>query len=178
MKNQFKFIIIAVILMMNFGCNKDNTNEIKLSEIEKTLPGTWLIESFQIPKYGYGFYYKGDTIKKDTILYNIGEVEFPQFSTDTLSLNSNSSNLKFNFKINEDIFILTIEKLFLSGDNYFLYFRNSIPASNSVNIENLNFIESSNIFNFNAYLYIEDNNNISIHDASQNDTYIITLKRN
>lgn len=169
MKQIFIFLFLIIIL----SCNVENEN--KLKRIESILPGTWNIEYFYVPEYGTGLYYKGRIIRKDTILHDVGTITIPEFSIENLDLNSkikdtipiilNIDNVNFNFQI---------DALFLSGSEYFAYFRPNEVFKSS---ETQKFLDSSRFFYMNAYIVIDDDNSIQIQRSEEKDKYKLFLSR-
>jgi hypothetical protein len=169
MKHIFIFIFLIIIL----SCN--NENEEKLERIESILPGTWNIESFYVPEYGTGLYYNGRTIRKDTILHDVGTITIPEFSIENLDLNSKiRDTIPIVLNIDNVNFKFQIEALFLSGSEYFAYFS---PSQIFKSSETQKFLDSTRFFYMNAYIVIDDNNSIQIQRSEEKDKYKLFLSR-
>jgi len=176
MKNLFTIITIVLATQLFLNCKKNDEKPLKL--IEQKLPGKWNIESVSIPGWGGGVKYKGETFYHDTILYNIGYLEIPPFSTDLLDLNSISDSIyQCTLIIESDTFIIHLEQLFMSDADYFVYFRQEFSDLFLTQNQNAAFLSSSRLLNFNSWLYIVNDNQIRIKKASGNDDYTIILSK-
>ena len=160
------------------GCSKEE-NEI-LRQAEMVLPGTWKIESVQLPKYGLGVTYQGNTFVADTILYNIGSIEIQSFSTDTLDLQYHeNSKVNCNLFIEDDFIPISLNKLFLSGEDLFSYFRYNGPDGfEPIDNPGEEFFYSSHIFYNNYIIRIIDSKNVKLLKASDQNNTIISLTKN
>lgn len=167
------FILFALFSFFLINCSKEEKE--KLERMENILPGEWNIETFYIPKYGTGLYYKGKTIYKDTVLTNVGTMKIPEFIIENLDLNaSRRDTISYILTIDNEIFTFNIEALFLSGTDYFAYFR---PDGLFGNSEAQKFLDSSRLFYMNAEIVIEDENNIQIHKSGERNKYYLALSR-
>jgi hypothetical protein len=176
MKNQVAVISVVLVYLLLSSCAKNDGNSLRF--IEQKLPGKWNIESVTIPSWGSGIKYKGETFYHDTILYDIGSLEIPPFSTDLLDLNSKAdSTYRCNLIIEGDTFNILIEHLFMSGSDYFVYFRQGYSDLFGTENQNAAFLSTSRLFNFNAYLFIINDNQIRIKRASGDDDYTVMLSK-
>jgi hypothetical protein len=176
MKNPVAVISVVLVYLLISSCAKND--EKALSLIEQKLPGKWNIESVTILSLGSGINYQGETFYHDTILYDIGSLEIPIFSTDLLDLNSFAdSAYKCKLIIEGDTFNIRIEHLFMSGSDYFVYFRHGYSDLFGTENQNAAFLNTSRLLNFNAYLFIINDNQIRIKRASGNADYTVMLSK-
>lgn len=177
MKNLFFLIIVICFLSTIHSCTDDN--EELLGQIENILPGNWTIDSFYMPAYGRGIRHNGDIIFNDTILYDVGVISIPIFSTDTLNytLQKGSHICSYNYQ-NEEL-DFTIESITVYSQDshdevdYFIYLSDNITSQTNVS----NWINDSRIFNDNFVLKVIDNNRVTLNDPGENKNRVLFLSK-
>lgn len=159
------------------GCASDQVQLLRQSE--DVLPGDWNIVSIQLPKYGTGVTYQGNTFITDTILYDVGSIYISEFSADTLSLqNISQSVVSCTLQIGDEYFPYGLDALFISGDEIFSGFTYNGPAGiDTINTPGKAFIWSSYVFNNNYFISILDENHVVLSKASDRNNHKITLQR-
>src|SRR5687768_17138443 len=119
MKTQFLSLLLIGILAIS--CTSERISLMNLAE--HVIPGTLRIESIRLPENPIGTTYHGNTFYVDTILFDIGRIEIPEFSVD--SLNSeivNPGKVRCTLTIGTESFPYSINDLFPSGEEIFSIF--------------------------------------------------------
>ena len=172
-----KSILYLLIIMSTIlaSCSKDNQ---QLQQAEMILPGTWKIESFQVPKYGLGVSYAGNTFYVDTILYNIGSITIPEFSADRVHASMNpASKVPCEVTIGSEVFPFSIHQFYPSEGGLAIYFQfNGPDGSFPITTPEESFIWSSYIFQTNYRIEILDSKNITLTRLS-NEKHVIVLSK-
>lgn len=171
MKYLTMFFLSLVLLI---SCNRKEEAAL-IETFEDTLVGTWEIESIVFNKFTYQTIYQGDTLTEGDIINNVGLVEFPVFSADTVLLNSNQkSKLPFSMEIDGETFSMEIDYLLIREAGNFGAFRN-LEELNPANSLVSQFVETSLIFSRNSDINIVDSDSIVIEEAGGD--YEIFLSR-
>ncbi len=177
MNTVFKTLLVITILTTVFSCKKNDGAEL-LREVENVLPGQWEFESFYIRKQSNSFVYKGDTIGGDTtVSINIGTLEFPTFSADSLdSQNGFDDNQGVSFSLegkDNSLFEYKMPNLWYNSNGIFVYFRdvNSVDKEGELS----DFLSWANIFTVNGYMTIEDSKHITISSDSDKEKILMKL---
>ena len=126
-----------------------------------------------------GITYQGNTFYVDTILFDIGSIEIPEFSGDTLnSINLNPGKVRLTVTIENESFPYSINSLTTSGDEIFSIIRyNGPPGSFPIDTPGEKFLWSTFVFNSNYVITIIDNDHIELAKANDKNDHVITLKR-
>jgi len=172
-----KSILYLLIIMASIivSCSKDDQ---QLHQAEMILPGTWKIESFQIPKYGLGVSYAGKTFYVDTILYYIGSITIPEFSADRVHASMNpASKVPCEVTIGSEVFPFSIHEFYPSEGGLVIYFQfNGPDGLHPITTAEQAFIWSSYIFQTNYRIEILDAKNITLTRLS-NEKHVISLTK-
>ena len=160
MKRITLLAIVGVMAALT-SCNKEENN--RLQEIERILPGEWRIDSLQILGSA-NVTLNGEQVKSDIIIRNIGALFIPKFDTGRLSLNVNPAEpVEAIMEVNGVDLFLDIEKLFLSGGEYFAYLR---LRENNLSTPQGSFIWDTKLFYNNSYIDVISNDRIEFRKAS------------
>ena len=173
MKTKLFLMLFSISLMVS--CSKD---ENILQQAERLLPGTWAIVSVELPKYGLGVSYQGNTFVADTVLFGVGNIGISDFSLGQLSsFHDQADNVVCELNIGSEGYPYSLNELFLSGDELFSQFRYNGPeGSFPIETPEEQFIFSSFIFNNNYVIEILDSDHLKLSKA--NDArHIISLTR-
>lgn len=168
-----------MICTLLFGCTSERIKI--LNEAEEVLPGNWQIESLRLPADHLGTTYQGNTFYVDTTLSDVGTIEIPVFSADTLDFNSPiDGKVRIEVNIDQEIFPFAIHYLlpYYEDSGIFLNIHWDFPAGVFVpQTDAEKFLLSSFILNENFIIQIIDNDHIEMRDANQFDGQKFTLKR-
>lgn len=168
-----KNLITAILFLALMSCHREE--RLLLRKAEKVLPGSWLIESIDINPDPILFH-DGAQIINDTILYDVGIMQIPEFSTDSLELGIELRPLVMRLEINDKAMQVNMDRLFLTTDDeYFVYWRTDENADWSG--EEGKFVTSSELFDRNHVMEIIDDDHIEFVPANGDTDQRITLIR-
>ncbi|HZY10423.1 MAG TPA: hypothetical protein VFF29_04650 [Bacteroidota bacterium] len=168
--------LLLLTLALSFSCNLEEGR--LLNRVEDVLPGNWHIESVELPGYGLGITYEGNTFYNDTILYDVGTIEIAPFDIEKLDLqNPNAPPVPCLLTIKTEAFPYQIKRLFISGDEAFSNFGYAGEGVNIIDTPGEEFIWSSDIFDNNYYIVIIDDNHIRLEKGNNRDGHVLTLER-
>jgi hypothetical protein len=154
------FLLFCILLLTCLSCVK-NHDEEDLKAIQSILHGIWHIQECHIPKYGSGVYIGGEIVKKDTLLYGMGDLDIPEFNIFNLDLNSQiKDTLVMTFIYKDERIPVLVPHLFLAGREYVAYFR----GTTFLETEGEKFVNSRYPFRQNYLIEVVDRNHIMIKD--------------
>lgn len=173
----YRLLLPIFLLVSLMSCSADR---LKLyEEAEQILPGEWAIESIQLPAYGPGITYQGNTFVVDTILFDVGSVVISDFTVDHLNkLSDYDTDIICTVTIGNEDFPFKIAHLSVSKDEWFSQFEYNGPdGSFPIVTPGEQFIWSSHVFNNNYIINVIDEDHIQLLKANDRDDDIISLSR-
>lgn len=163
---------IVLLSFLILSCNA--ADHALVNDAENTLPGYWHIESMYIPENSFVQYF-GDIIGGDTTLMDVGYLQIPDFSADSLELGGALKPVRMQMHIEGESISLHLDRLFLTADkSYFMYLRpgDSTTWTGPAGV----FAESTKLFDRNHLLHLFGKDHVDLETA--NGKYgKITLKR-
>ncbi len=149
------------------------------SDIEQIFPGRWRIVSFNVEPGSDGITYQGQTFFQDTILTDIGEIEIQPFEFEVRNSGSPVSyDVDCTVKIGDEEFPYRIDHMYVWGDDMLGDFEiNLPPGAHPISTPGEEFIWSSNIFNRNYFIIIEDANHLRFDNGTSNRSQVIELEK-
>jgi hypothetical protein len=160
------YFSLIPLLLLFFGLNacQNKEDEMRLADMEQLLPGDWRIDSMRVHPNPTIDYF-GKILEQDTTLAEVGRISIPAFEIANLDLNAD-----FPEVVEADLLIegvplpFIIEQLFLSGDEYFVYFR-QVDPTNFFTPEGI-FIDNSQLFHKNHFIDVVSQDQLIIRQAS------------
>ena len=156
------FLIPLLLLGLNACQNKED--EMRLTDMEQLLPGDWRIDSMRVHPNPTIDYF-GKTLERDTTLADVGRISIPAFEIESLDLNAEFPEVVAAELLVEGVPLrFTIEQLFLSGEEYFVYFRQT-DTTNLFTPEGV-FMDDSQLFHRNHFIDVVSQDQLIIRQAS------------
>ena len=174
MKTKPLFILLSIL---SISCTSERAPLMTLAE--HVIPGSWTIESIRLPGDPMGITYKGSTFFVDTVLFDLGSIDIPEFSADTLtSYIQNPGKVRCTVTIENESFPYSITSLFPSGEDIFAVIRYDGPdGAFLIETPGEKFVWSSFVFNNNYIITIFDKDHIELAKANDQGDHVISLKR-
>ena len=171
----FKLLLCLLAFLFFTSCEKDKT-PLYLDRIENTLPGDWKIVSYRRGNLRRKVYFEGKVVPIGSIFLNIGSLYIPPFSVEDLNLyDQRFIPLACVLTIDQESFAFRIDYLLPREFGLFLSIRANFSNPNS---DTEKFVTSSNIFDDNFEVYIENENRIVfLHPGNELEGQKIVLER-
>lgn len=168
-------ISILVFVAIFLSCNQEEQH--LLSSAEAILPGNWYIEAVELPANSR-ITYQGNSIRTDTILFDVGTIEIGPFSIADLDQDYEVPGVNCTATILNEVFPYMIKHIIIAQSEIFVYFRWNGPYGvYEINTPGEEFIWSSFIFNNSYYVVVTDNDHIQLEKANDRESHVIHMSR-
>jgi hypothetical protein len=174
MKLHLTFCLAITIALS--ACRKEE--RLILDNVERVLPGSWEIESFEISGHGSGVTYDGVDFYHDTIMYGVGEIDISSFRIQELDLqNPDAPPVPCVVSVGNEVFPYQIDHIFISGEDAFGGFRSSVTGVDTIDTLGEQFLSSSRIFNNNYYIVVVSEEHVRLEKGNDREGHVIVLRR-
>lgn len=167
------WLVIGSVIFIT-SCQSDEKEQLQY--FEDTFAGTWTLESCQLPAWGLGIYHQGDTLFKDTVLTNIGQLLVPDFRADNLLLNNaDYMPLELMYVVADTMIPIELNYIFPRENGAFVALRTKIDGTAMSDVER--FLYSSRVLFRNAELRFTNFNEAVLFSTSENSRDTLKLRR-